>query len=105
DHFADRFAEPRVNVCDRSGPAAELEAAGGVFFRPARGLHHAIHRDHRADDHFSHGNVSYREPKPGLDTSPRITSVPVLIRAIPRSPLVSIWRVASGSRELLPRTR
>src|SRR6266508_2071132 len=58
EQFADVFAEDPVDVCDRSDPAAELEAASGVFFRPARGLHHAIHRNHRADYHFSHGSVS-----------------------------------------------
>src|ERR687893_31818 len=54
EQLADLRAEHRVDVGERSDPAAELEAAGGVFFRPARGLHHAVHRNHRPDNNLSH---------------------------------------------------
>ena len=41
-------------------PAAELEALGRIFPRPAGSLHDAIHRDHGADDNLPHGSLSSR---------------------------------------------
>jgi len=38
EQLADLRTEHRVDVGERSDPAAEPEAAGGVFFAPARGL-------------------------------------------------------------------
>src|SRR6476646_4397529 len=42
EQHVELFAENLV-VPQCSGPAAELEAAGGIFFRSAGGLHHTIY--------------------------------------------------------------
>jgi len=36
-------------------PATKGEAAAGVFFRPARGLHDAVEGDEGGDDELAHG--------------------------------------------------
>ena len=56
EQLADLLAKHRVDVRNRGDPAAELEPASGILFRPAGCLHHAVHRNERADDHFSHGS-------------------------------------------------
>ena len=66
EQLADFFAENRINVRQRSDPAAELEAACRVLFRPAGGLHHAVHRNERADNHFSHASLLFRAGTSGL---------------------------------------
>ena len=59
EQLADLRAEHRVDIGERSDPTAEVEAAGGVFLRPARGLHYAVHRNHRPDNNLSHGSLLF----------------------------------------------
>jgi len=62
EQLANLFAEHWVNVCERRHPAAEFEAASGILFRSPGRLHDAVHRNHGANDHFSHGS----SPVPSL---------------------------------------
>src|SRR5687768_921372 len=55
------FAELLIEIGHH--PAAELEALGRIFPRPAGRLHDAIHGNHGADDNLPHGSISSFESR------------------------------------------
>src|SRR5216117_3592530 len=60
EEVVDLFAALLTEIGHR--PAAELEALGRIFGRPAGRLHDAIHGNEGADDYLPHGSLSLFEP-------------------------------------------
>ncbi len=63
EQLTDLFAEHWIGTRQRRSPAAELESAGRILFRPAWRLHDAVHRNHCTNDDFPHGSLSLLEPR------------------------------------------
>src|SRR3989442_7355915 len=70
----DLFAELWIEGGHR--PAAELEALGRIFGRPAGRLHDAIHGNLGADDNLPHGSLSLFDRQGYLFGSYRIATAP-----------------------------